>query len=195
MNREIFHCTAEFELRAEGDTGNLLVGYAAVFDVPYETEYFREFVRPGAFARALREKQDVRGLINHDSNHILGRLSAQTLRLVEDSKGLRFEIDMPDRSDARDLRESIKRKDITGCSFGFRAVKQEWDDSGIKPTRSLLDVDLYDVGPVTYPAYDDTTVAIRSLEQWRNEHNPQPKIAPLSLLKARQRQAIALGEC
>lgn len=189
--REIFHCTAQFELRAEGDNGNLLVGYAAVFDVPYETEYFREFVRPGAFARALREKQDVRGLINHDSNQIMGRLSANTLRLTEDSKGLRFEIDMPDRSDARDLRESIKRKDITGCSFGFRAVKQEWDDSGIKPTRSLLDVDLFDVGPVTFPAYDDTTVAIRSLEQWRNQN--KPKIAPLSIMRARQQQAIALG--
>ncbi|HQY89249.1 MAG TPA: HK97 family phage prohead protease, partial [Tepidisphaeraceae bacterium] len=182
------------ELRAEGE-GNTIAGYAAVFDKPFENEYFIEYVRPGAFSRALREGQDVLGLFNHDANHPLGRMSAGTMRLVEDVTGLLYDIDLPDRQDAKDLRTSIKRKDIKGSSFTFRAVKVEWDESKPKPVRYLIDVDIYDVGPVTRAAYDDTTVAMRSLEMWRAEHKPQPpiKTAPLSLFVARQRQAIALG--
>lgn len=148
------------ELRAIG--GNGIEGYAAVFNSPSgDLGGFTETIKPGAFTRAIKTRQDVRALFNHNPNAIIGRTKSGTLRLSEDSAGLHFACDLPDTQLGRDVRASIKRGDIDGCSFGFIARSDSWNTQGTE--RQLLDVDLLDVGPVTYPAYTATSVSARSL--------------------------------
>ncbi len=166
-------------LRAEGDgsaTPLRLSGYAAKFFSSTlinkgATNQFRETIAPTAFARALREKADVRMLRNHDYNYVLGRTKSGTLRLSTDNVGLFFDCNLPDTQDARDLHTIIGRGDMDQCSFAFKAVKDEWGDSddydenGARiPLRTLRDVDLFDISAVTFPAYEDTSVSARALE-------------------------------
>lgn len=169
------------ELRAEPGERPKIVGYAAVFNqLSEDLGGFVEVIRPGAFKRALAEGADVRALWNHDPNHVLGRTTAGTLRLVEDDYGLRFEADPPDTQWARDLLESIRRGDVTGTSFAFRAREDRWGTQDGQPLRELHDVDLFDVGPVTFPAYRTTTVAVRAREQAERLAHPR-----LTLLRRR----------
>lgn len=152
------------ELRAEMDGDKPKIrGYAAVFGSWSENlGGFREIIRPGAFAKTIREA-DVRALYNHDANLVLGRTKSGTLRLIEDEVGLRIEVDPPDTQYARDLMTSIGRGDVDQMSFGFRVIKDEWR-TDLKPAeRELIEVALYDVSPVTFPAYPATSVNVREL--------------------------------
>ena len=160
------HLSEGLQLRALKGGGKTLTGYAAVFNsLSEDLGGFREIIRPGAFDRALRDRQDVRALVNHDSGQILGRTTSGTLRLFKDSRGLRYEVDLPDTTAARDVAESIKRGDITGSSFGFRTIADAWPkvDGAVKK-REVIDLDLLDVSPVTYPAYAETQVSLRARE-------------------------------
>lgn len=144
-------------------------GYAANFNsLSEDLGGFREMLMPGCFADALKTS-DIRALFNHDPNLILGRNASGTCRLVEDERGLKFEIDPPETSYAKDLQVSMNRGDVSQCSFGFRvaeggdAWRKEPDGTWL---RSIMKVDrLYDVSPVTYPAYTSTSCAVRSLLQ------------------------------
>lgn len=160
---------AELRVKRDDDgapTG--IAGYAAVFDTPTELmPGLREQIAKGAFTSALARPDDVRALFNHDSNYVLGRTKADTLRLEEDAKGLRFDVDMPDTQIARDVATSIERGDVDGSSFSFRVTSEKWDDEDAGELRTLLDLELFDVGPVTFPAYVDTSVATRSQETYR----------------------------
>ena len=152
------------ELRLKDDEGEPvgITGYAAVFDKWSEDlGWFKERIAPGAFTRTIKNA-DVRALINHDPNLVLGRTRNGTLRLWEDDTGLGYDVDLPDTSYARDLQASIVRKDITQNSFGFRTIEDEWSEDGKK--RTLLDVELFDVSPVTFPAYRQTKVKMRLRE-------------------------------
>ena len=146
-----------------------LVGYAAVFNSMSEDMGFFERVMPGAFARALRESQDVRALVNHADSQVLGRTKSGTLRLKEDKTGLLMECDLPDTSYARDLAACIARGDIDQQSFSFRCMTDRWSLVDGKQVRDLIDLDLYDVSPVTFPAYTDTLVGVRSLAKFKEE--------------------------
>lgn len=140
-------------------------GHAAMFDsLSEDLGGFREQIAAGAFTKTLLTA-DIRALFNHDANLILGRNMAGTLRLKEDLTGLAIEIDPPDTTTARDLMVSIKRGDITQMSFGFYTVSDKWAKVNGDWVRTLLEVELFDVSPVTYPAYTQTDVAVRSLEQ------------------------------
>jgi HK97 family phage prohead protease len=155
------------ELRAS-DSGKVAKGYAALFGV--ETDiggYFREKIARGAFSDAV--KADVRALVDHDSGRVIGRSTSGTLRMKEDDKGLAVEIDLPDTTDGRDLAVQLERGDISGMSFGFRVTHDEWDESGDIPSRTIHKVELYEVSAVAFPAYDDTSIALRSLDNARNE--------------------------
>lgn len=167
-SRERMAC-GHAELREDSGAPPKIVGYASVFDRAADIGTFDEIVRPGAFARAVREKQDVRALINHDANHVLGRSSAGTLRMMEDDTGLKVEIDPPDTQAARDLMESMRRGDVSQMSFAFIPAEGGERVSRDKGTgrrlRELLDVDLFDVSVVTYPAYEETSAAVRSIER------------------------------
>lgn len=153
---------------AEGDGNRLptLTGYAAVFsEETVVGDWFRELVEPGAFDEALARPDDVRALVNHDADKILGRNAAGTLRLFVDSRGLRYEVDLPETSYARDLAASVARGDVSQSSFGFRVVEDSWERPRTPtelPLRRIRNVELFDVSPVTYPAYDTTSVSTRA---------------------------------
>lgn len=160
------------ELRAGGTKDKPQIsGYASVFNsytiiTQRDSSTFRESIRRGAFTRALRDAGTCVCLFNHDDNFVLGRVAAGTLRLRQDDHGLFYECDLPDTTIGRDLRESIKRKDISGCSFAFTVSNsgQQWSDDEHGVKRDITDVDeLIDVSPVTHPAYDDTEVDARTL--------------------------------
>ncbi len=166
------------ELREDGKTKKL-TGYAAIFDSVTEINWFREQIAKGCFQETVAQ-DDIRGLFNHDPSLILGRNRAKTLVLKEDAKGLYFEIDVPDTQVGRDVVTSVHRGDVTGCSFAFRTLANEWDRTDPDhPLRTLTKVQLFDVGPVTYPAYVDTSVAARSLEIFQAEQQAaSPENAP-----------------
>lgn len=186
--------------RRSGGESPRIVGHAAVFNrwtTLYDGAYWawREVVRPGAFRNALAEKQDVRALINHDNNQVLGRSTSGTLRLSEDEAGLLCEIDPPDTQGARDLMTLIGRGDISGMSFAFR-VRPNGDRTTItvqgekeQEDRELLDLDLTDVSVVTNPAYPQTDVAVRSMSERRDRPRRNPWLE-----SARRRLRLADAE-
>lgn len=154
--------TAEIRL-VESDGQRRIVGYAAVFSQLSEEMWgFREMIEQGAFQRTIAEGADVRALMNHDPNLILGRTRAGTLDLAEDDIGLRYEIAPPDTQYARDLMISLERGDINQSSFGFRVVKERWETRDEENIRFLMDVDLFDISPVTFPAYPQTSAEARA---------------------------------
>lgn len=140
---------------------NVIEGYAAVFNSPTDIGgWFTEVIAPGAFSKAITENGDIRALFNHDWNNVLGRTKSGTLRLSEDERGLKFEVDLPNTSVARDLAESLKRGDISQCSFGFIPTVEEWDYSVEPAKRTINEVELFEVSVVSIPAYEDTEVAL-----------------------------------
>ena len=157
------------EVRLEGDEGKLkIAGHAAKFDSwSRDLGGFREKISKGAFKKSIKE-DDVRALFNHDPSLLLGRTKAGTLALSEDKEGLYMEVDPPGTQLGRDLMELIERGDISQQSFSFSVEREEWAYPKDKPAeRTLEEVKLYDVSPVTFPAYEDTdvTVALRSMEE------------------------------
>lgn len=181
---------------AAGDQPALIMGHAAVFGTPTQIgSYFREQIKPGAFADAIKN-DDVRALFNHNPDYVLGRNTAGTLRLSEDDVGLAIEVDPPDTQFARDLMVSIGRRDISQMSFGFRCLEETWseDESGAV-MRTLNKVQLFDVSPVTYPAYTDTDVAVRSFEAYRKAHPTAVHNTVAAVAEGyRRRIALALAE-
>lgn len=160
------------EVRAADDGVQRLIGHAAVFNsLSDDLGGFRERIMPGAFAQSLEQHDDIRALLNHDSTYVLGRTKAGTLTLAEDEQGLRVEIEPPDTSYAKDLMVSVSRGDITQMSFAFRVrfQGQDWsEDEGGNIIRTLTALELFEVSPVTFPAYPETDIAARSLEEWRS---------------------------
>lgn len=140
----------------------VLKGYAARFNVPTDLGWFTERIAPGAFRRSLEAGADVRALWNHSGTVPLGRRSAGTLRLQEDADGLAVEIDPPESR--TDVVEAIRRGDVTGMSFGFFVREDEWAIRDGLKIRTLLDVDLIEVSPVIFPAYDSTEISLRNVE-------------------------------
>jgi uncharacterized protein len=164
MKRE--YRTYDFELRKAEDDKPKIEGYSAVFDqLSDDLGGFREKIAKGAFAKSITE-DDVRALFNHDSNYVLGRNKNGTLKLVEDDHGLKVEIEPPDTQFANDLLKQIERGDINQMSFGFVTRADEWDDKDKEiPIRTLKDVELWDVSPVTFPAYPQTSVSVKSADE------------------------------
>ena len=181
------------EVRAT-DNGRTIGGYAAVFNSRANIGgYFEEVIAPGAFDDALM--QDVRALVDHDTGRVIGRTKAGTLRMKQDDMGLAVEIDLPDTSDGRDLATLIERGDVSGMSFGFVVTKETWDETMEPPMRTIQALDLREVSVVAFPAYDDTSIAMRSLEKSREmtkaeraEHNRLKAEARIAERKAAAEQ-------
>lgn len=173
-------------VRAKDDSDEpaKIMGHAAVFNtLSQDLGWFREKIDPGAFAESIKE-DDIRALFNHDPNFVLGRNTANTLKLSEDDTGLAVEIAPPDTQVARDLLVSIERGDVSQMSFGFRTIDQAWEIVDEEDIRTLKKAKLFDVSPVTFPAYTETDVAVRSLETWKQEH-PEEKPYRRELAKRR----------
>lgn len=157
-------------LRAAADGAKLFEGYAAVFYSASDegTEYqlwadVAERIDPAAFSEALKRKDDAAGLFNHDPDNLLGRVSAGTLKLSVDKTGLRYQIPYDDQDpDHQRVARKIERGDLAGSSFAFRPTRVEWVEEDEREIRIIKDLELFDVGPVTYPAYRATTAATRS---------------------------------
>ncbi len=154
---------SEFEVRETGD-GMTFTGYAAVFDSPSEDMGFIEYVRQGAFTKTLRARNNIMLLWSHDTAQPLASTRSKTLRLSEDSHGLRVEADLPNTTLGRDVAELLRTGVIQGMSFGFSVPRRgdKWSDDGT--TRELLEVRLHEVSIVAYPAYSRTSASVRSLD-------------------------------
>lgn len=153
----------EVRRRADG-TGNTILGYATKFTPAMSDDLggFYEQIAPHAFDECLAANPDVRALWNHDANHVLGRTKAGTLRLSVDKTGLLYEVDPPDTTFAKDLMVSMERGDVTQSSFGFICTEDTWRDDGQgNYIRTVLKAELFDVSPVTFPAYPDATSGVR----------------------------------
>ena len=156
--------------------GQTVAGYAAVFDSPTDVAgIWTEIVKPGAFRDALASGQDILALYSHELERLLGRRSSGTLRLAEDDKGLKVEIDLPDTTDGRDVGALMQRGDLKGMSFGFCVTKQEWDETTTPPTRTIMAVDLFEVTITADPAYPDTSIGMVDLAQCRRDRNSAAK--------------------
>lgn len=175
MKRELRTFETKFETREEKDDEKVIEGYFAVFNSNYDMGYgMSESIAQGAFTDTISD--DVRALINHDDTLVLGRTSAGTLELKEDSHGLWGKIRInPNDTDAVNLYERVKRGDVTQCSFGFNIVDEETEireNGDIHWT--IKSVKLYEVSPCTFPAYEQTGIQARAdqkakLEERRNE--------------------------
>lgn len=165
-----------------------LTGYAAVFNS--ESADFggwREKINPGAFTRSLKELPDVRALYQHNSAQVLGRQAAGTLTLREDEHGLAIDIDLIDTQFNRDVLANVRSGNLDAMSFGMVAKKYDWDmdDKRGYDLRVLSDVDLYEVSVVTWPAYEETEVAARSLQTFKEQRSAK-STTPFRLLRLRQ---------
>ena len=160
--------TGTIEVReADGDE-MILEGYASVFNSETDLGAFREVIKPGAFDGVM--DNDVRALINHDPNLVLGRTTNGTLELSVDERGLKYKVKLGNQTFARDFYESVKRGDISQSSFAFTIDEQSWNEE--RTVRSIDKVrTLLDVSPVTYPAYSAATVQAR-------DQQPEPESTP-----------------
>ena len=149
-------------VRASKHTAPTIIGYASVFDREAVIGgYFREVIAPGAFSDAIR-RDDVRVLFNHSAHWILGRSAAGTLRLSQDARGPRYEVDInADDPLAMSVVAKVKRGDISGSSFAFTVHPDDerwtYPSGSAQPLRTILRATLIDVSPVTFPAYQATT--------------------------------------
>lgn len=152
---------------SEGEEGTTtIVGHAAVFNARSEEMWgFQEVIAPGAFDGVLGD--DTRCYFNHNDDLILGRTTSGTLRLSIDERGLKYELDVPDTTYARDLVVSMERGDVTQSSFSFQVEEDKWEIKDGIDLRTIVKVKrLYDVSPVSLPAYPSASagvVAQRSL--------------------------------
>lgn len=166
---------AKIEIRQEENEPLTLVGYAAIFNSPTEISTgFIEEIMPGAFTKVISENQDVRALIDHESGlKTIGRTTNGTLKLEQDNLGLKYTITLPQTTAGKDIYELVKRKDITGSSFAFSVEEDDWNEINDNIHRKIISIDkLYDISPVTYPAYEDTTVSVRNkITEIKNQKN------------------------
>lgn len=158
------------ELRAAGDAaGKVIAGYALVYGrLSQNLGGYVEQCMPGLADKSLADGVDVLCRYQHDSDMLLGRVSAATLRLASDATGVSYEDDLPATSYASDLAALVARGDVRHSSFAFRCIEDEWGftEQGF-PLRSLLAVQLVDVAPVVTPGYLDTSTGLRSLAEKR----------------------------
>jgi len=154
----ISEMTAEEEKRT-------IAGYAVKWnELSEQLGFFREKFSKGAFKDSLLDKQQM-ALWNHNTDVVLGSTRNQTLRLSEDEVGLRFEIDLANTTQANDIYELVKRGDINGVSFGFYAELEDWEDRSDTAVRTINRADLIEISPTPFPAYSQSEVNVRSLEE------------------------------
>jgi len=170
MDRRSFPIQLRADVATDTDSTRHITGHAAIFNSRSEDlGGFVEIISPGAFSAAIG-KSDIRALWNHNSDIVLGRTKSGTLTVREDERGLFVDIIPPDTQQARDLVASIERGDVDQMSFAFTVRASDWKEEGENWLRTITEVEqLYDVSPVTYPAYENTDVSARSLAAFDEE--------------------------
>ena len=180
MEKEIRNFNIPVEV-VERDGQRMITGYPIVYNKDSEDMGFIERIAPGAAKKALK-RSDIRALKNHDPNLIFGRQGIN-LKFTEDKDGLYYEASEIDTQTYRQVAEEVRLKLLTGQSFGFTIIADEWTDLDTdKPKRTITEIgQIYDVGPVTYPAYTDTSVALRSLEKAKAGEVPAFKTITITI--------------
>lgn len=145
-------------------SGTTLYGHAAVFNTwATIAGLFKERIAPGAFTKTLRDNPDVLALYHHEYGQIIGRTTSGTLRLQQDTIGLRFEVDVDPRSPVgAHVLSAVERRDVHGCSYGFRVTGQSWQDDDDLPMRTITEVQLFEITITPTPAFETTTVSLRA---------------------------------
>jgi HK97 family phage prohead protease len=181
--------TQQIEIREDENGNRTLTGYAVKWEkksvVMGYYRKFREQFKQGSFTESL-QKDDQRFLWSHDTSKVLGRTKNHTLRLVEDSIGLRFELDLPKTTLGNDTYETIKRGDVDGVSFGFNMISEdieEPDDDLM--LRTVTKARLLEVSAVAFPAYPDSEVSARGYDPYKNylEERKQQDLRKKLILK------------
>lgn len=169
MKLEKRNIVTQVGLEKREDGTEVIVGYPIVFNKRSVKLWdFYEVVNPRALDDTLKDS-DVRAFYSHDSAQVLGREKNDSLTLKTDKKGLKMELVPPDTTLGRDVTELIRRGDVDGMSFGFIATDERWYKDGDDEVRELLGIDLHEVSPVSFPAYPDTTIALRGRDKFRDE--------------------------
>jgi HK97 family phage prohead protease len=150
--------TIDVDVESLDTRGRTVRGYAALYNTLSEDlGGYREQLATGAFAPVVND--DVRALLNHSPNEVLGRTKSGTLRLFDEERGLRFELDLPSSPVGENVREAVRRGDLDGASFRFEVGEEDWagEVRTIKTVKALRDVTL-----ATYPAYPEASIELRT---------------------------------
>lgn len=192
LKKETRNFDADFEIREVGD-GMTFVGYAAKFNSRSENlGGFVETIEPGAFRRTLQSRNDVKLLVNHDTGRVLASTRSGTLRLSEDSVGLKVEADLPNTTDGRDMAELLRRGDLSSMSFGFNVIKDAWSSDGTE--RTLKSVRLFETSIVAFPAYQATEAAVRSYDALATRAEVDSDTLADALLKLEEGEDLTLEQ-
>ena len=198
--REIRGYMGGISIENREDAPPMITGYAAVYNSDsVDLGYFTEVIRPGAFQRAISERQDVRALLDHDSGKIIARTKAGNLTLSEDNTGLRVQLAPIDTPDGKAAIEWVRSGVVDGFSFGFETISDRWSTRDGKNYRELLDVNLFEVSLVAFPAYPGTSVGIRSEDSeavqrvWAHREAEIAKVEQMMASRRRRLRLASLG--
>lgn len=179
---------------AEGEARSPLRGHALTWtEVAEPWPGLRESFEAGAFADFLASDPDVFACYQHDTRQLLGRTSSGTFRLAEDDTGLAYELDLPDTTLGRDVRELVERGDLRGVSICFNAEEESFEelpDGSLR--RTIHRASLYEVSIVTDPAYRDSTASFRSAQEALTEYRAKQQAAAKEAAQRRLRARVAL---
>ena len=185
----------QFEVREDGDYMTF-EGYAAVFNEPSEPLPFIERIAPGAFKRSIEARNDIKLLWNHDSGTVLGSTRAGTLKLYEDTRGLKVIAQLPNTTAGRDASELLRRGDVDSMSFGFSVPSggDEWSQDGSE--RTLRSVRLHEVSIVAFPAYSSTagTTSVRGLDKVAERAQVDPDALADAIIKLEEGKELSEDE-
>jgi len=185
----------QFEVREDGDYMTF-EGYAAVFNSPSEPLPFIERIAPGAFKRSIEARNDIKLLWNHDTGTVLGSTRAGTLKLYEDTRGLKVIAQLPNTTAGRDASELLRRGDVDSMSFGFSvpAGGDDWSSDGSE--RTLRSVRLHEVSIVAFPAYSSTagTTTVRGLDKVAERANVDADALADAIVKLEEGKELSEDE-
>ncbi len=167
QNKTYIKFSAKVEKSSLSEDGNTLSGTAHTFGTKVMRFGQWETFSPSVFNKVLKDPNtDARAFVNHNPDLLLGRQSAKTLSLETNATGLDYSIKLPNTTYANDLRESVRRGDLDGMSFGF--IPGKWTDSsdaqGIVTRLHTEAAQFIDVSPCSLPAFSSTTVELRADE-------------------------------
>lgn len=175
------------EVRLAGGAEPVLTGYAVVYGAESrDLGGFVERVAPGAFRESLASGRDVVAFVNHNTSDVLGRVAAGTLRVWDDERGVGFELRLPNTQAGRDLAELVRRGDVRGSSFGFVCEDDDWQTRDGTTVREVRRATLVEVSPTAIPAYEDTSVALRSMPRGCGVATPRRDAVKRELLAMEQ---------
>ena len=201
MNEEKLSIQRSYEItyRAKKDSDKKIIqGYAVVFDAWADVrswgESWKECIRKGAFTQSLKEN-NILALYNHDFNNVLARKDVN-MKLVEDDKGLYFEIELPDTTQGNDLYELIDKKIVNQCSFSGYVRKNLWsEDNGGNVLREILEIDLIEITITPIPAYEVTEAEVkRSREIKSTKENKEDKLDFEEIIRESKRKLKEIRE-